>query len=479
MTIPVEQNWGPHLSVKSDRKWFGLHSIAITCIAAAFDFVVLLAASAAGHLFYEQMTYGTLADPLRYIGIGLLVATVFVLAMFSVHAYRSSEMFSFRRQLLLIVAFLPAALFFLLAVILFLKIDMAISLGSIVTSAALSLSGLVALRLLWYRHLSRAIARAAFRTRRVLLVCPGTMSTEPVVERAALSGLSVEHTMRISEGDHSLASTSDAYVKSGIGEVDEVLVAWSDYGNLRALEECLNTLRQFCVPVNVMFGGVVGDIVEGFAQTVGERRVFQTHRPPLELYERGLKRAFDIAFSIAALVVMFPICAAVAVAIKLDSRGPIFFVQSRKGYNGRTFRIVKFRSMSVMENAADVRQARRNDPRVTRVGGFIRSTSLDELPQFWNVLRGDMSVVGPRPHALAHDDLYGALIAQYASRRHVKPGLTGWAQINGCRGETPTVDRMADRVRHDIWYINNWSLWLDVKIVFMTMGTVISRRNAY
>jgi exopolysaccharide biosynthesis polyprenyl glycosylphosphotransferase len=224
---------------------------------------------------------------------------------------------------------------------------------------------------------------------------------------------------------------------------------------------------------------VVGDVVEGFAQTVGERRVFQTHRPPLELYERGLKRAFDIAFSIAALVVMFPICAAVAVAIKLDSPGPIFFVQSRKGYNGRTFRILKFRSMSVMENAADVRQATRNDPRVTRVGGFIRSTSLDELPQFWNVLRGDMSVVGPRPHALAHDDLYGSLIAQYASRRHVKPGLTGWAQINGCRGETPTVDRMVDRVRHDIWYINNWSLWLDVKIVFMTMRTVIGRHNAY
>ncbi|EJL53581.1 exopolysaccharide biosynthesis polyprenyl glycosylphosphotransferase [Rhizobium sp. CF122] len=479
MTIPVEQNWGPHLSVKSDRKWFGFNSIAIACIAATVDFIVLLAASAAGHLFYEQIAFGTVADPSLYVGIGLLVATIFMLAMFSVHAYRPSEMLSFRRQLLLITAFLPAALLFLLAVILFFKIDAAIPRGSIITGAILSLGGLIALRLFWYSHLSSAIARAAFPTRRVLLICPSTMPTESVVQRAALSGLSIKHTMRIAEADLALASMSEAYEKNGIAEVDEVLVAWSDYGNLRALEECLTTLRQFCVPVSVMFGGVVGDVVEGPAQTVGERRVFQTHRPPLDLYERGLKRAFDVAFSIAALVVMFPICVAVAVAIKLDSPGPIFFVQSRKGYSGRVFRILKFRSMSVMEDSTDVRQATRNDPRVTRVGGFIRSTSLDELPQFWNVLRGDMSVVGPRPHALVHDDLYGALIAEYASRRHVKPGLTGWAQINGCRGETPTVDRMADRVRHDLWYIHNWSLWLDLKIVYVTMVSMVDRRNVY
>ena len=155
------------------------------------------------------------------------------------------------------------------------------------------------------------------------------------------------------------------------------------------------------------------------------------------------------------------------------------FAQSRKGYNGRAFRILKFRSMTVMEDGGNVRQATRNDPRVTRVGGFIRSTSLDELPQFWNVLRGDMSVVGPRPHAMAHDDLYGTLIAQYATRRNVKPGLTGWAQISGCRGETPTLDRMADRVQHDLWYINNWSFWLDVKIVLLTMRTMLDRSNVY
>jgi putative colanic acid biosynthesis UDP-glucose lipid carrier transferase len=231
--------------------------------------------------------------------------------------------------------------------------------------------------------------------------------------------------------------------------------------------------------VSVMFAGLVGDISQGLAQDIGESRAFQIHRPPLGAVERSVKRSFDVVFSIAALVVTLPICVVVAMAIKMDSRGPVFFIQSRKGHSGRPFRILKFRSMSVMEDAGDVRQATRNDPRVTRVGAFIRSTSIDELPQFWNVLRGEMSVVGPRPHAMAHDDLYGTLIAQYASRRHVKPGVTGWAQINGHRGETPTVEKMEDRVRHDIWYINNWSLWLDLRIVILTALGLKDRSNVY
>ncbi|KQV70374.1 exopolysaccharide biosynthesis polyprenyl glycosylphosphotransferase [Rhizobium sp. Root1220] len=476
MTMPVEQSWGSHLSVRSDRKWFGLNSIAITYIAAISDFLMLLAATAAGYALYEPIVFGAFADPSLYIGVGLLVATIFVLAMGGVHAYRPAQILAFRHQLLLIVTLLPAALLFLLAVAFFLKLDMTISRGAILSIAMLSAAGLIGLRLMWYSHLKKAIARASFPTRRVLLVCPNAMRTEAIVQKAAMSGLSVTYTMRVSD---TLAPSNEAFERHGIADVDEVIVAWSDYGNLPALDKCLCALRQFCVPVSVMFDGLIGDIVEGYTQTVGERRAFLTHRPPLDLYERALKRAFDIGFSIVALIVMFPICLAVAIAIKLDSRGPVFFVQSRKGYSGRAFRILKFRSMTVMEDAAFIRQATRNDPRVTRVGAFIRSTSLDELPQFWNVLRGDMSVVGPRPHALAHDDLYGALIAQYASRRHVKPGLTGWAQISGYRGETPTVEKMAGRVHHDIWYINNWSLWLDLKIVLLTTISMLDRRNVY
>jgi lipopolysaccharide/colanic/teichoic acid biosynthesis glycosyltransferase len=145
----------------------------------------------------------------------------------------------------------------------------------------------------------------------------------------------------------------------------------------------------------------------------------------------------------------------VALAVRLDSRGPILFRQNRNGFNGRPFRIYKFRSMTVMEDGAVVTQAKRDDARVTRVGRFLRRSSLDELPQLLNVLKGDMSLVGPRPHALAHDDHYSGLLAEYAFRHHVKPGITGWAQVNGFRGETPTIDLMKRRIDLDLQYIAN------------------------
>lgn len=477
MTVPVEESWVSPTSTRNNRKWLGFKSVAIAYLAAAGDFVVLLAGSAVGHSLYEQLAFGILADPSVYIGIGLLVATIFVLAMGGAHAYRPAEILAFRRQLLLICTFLPAVLLFLLAVVFFLKIGDTISRGAILSTAAISIAALMSVRVLWYRHLTKAIAFASFPTRRVLLVCNERTVIADIREKAALCGYSVKHTLTLSE--RTLASSSMLFQQHGISDVDEVLVAWSDYENLTALQSCLCALQQFCVPVNVMFGGLVGDVVDGVAHNVGEKRLFQAHRPPLDFYERACKRVFDIGFSLAALVAMLPVCLVIAIAIKIDSRGPVFFAQSRKGYSGRTFRILKFRSMSVMEDAGNVRQATRGDPRVTRVGSFIRSSSLDELPQFWNVLKGDMSVVGPRPHALAHDDLYDVQIARYASRRHVKPGLTGWAQVNGCRGETPTVDKMAERVRHDIWYINNWSLWLDFRIIFLTVLGMQDRSNVY
>ncbi|QFY63686.1 exopolysaccharide biosynthesis polyprenyl glycosylphosphotransferase (plasmid) [Rhizobium grahamii] len=480
MTMPVEQNWNARFSVRSDRKWLGFNSVAVTYAAAMADFALLLFASAAGHIAYQDITFGFSDDPSVYIGIGLLVATMFVLAMAGAHTYRAAELVSFRRQLTAICTILPAVVVFLLTIAFFMKVGSAISRGAIASTTVLSLAGLLGLRVLWRSYLKRAAAHAAFPTHRVLLICPEATAVEPLSERATRSGLVITQTMRIGrDGSAAGPSLLEACSKHGIDDVDEVLIVWGDYGNLKVLDECLVTLRQFCLPVSVMFTGLVGEIVQGFAHGLGENCAFQTHRPPLDLFERAVKRTFDIAFSIGALLVTLPMCIVIAIAIKLDSRGPIFFWQSRKGYSGKSFRILKFRSMSVMEDGSDVRQATRNDPRVTRVGAFIRSSSLDELPQFWNVLRGEMSVVGPRPHALAHDDFYGTLIAQYASRRHVKPGLTGWAQINGYRGETPTVDRMAERVRHDIWYINNWSLWLDLRIVLQTMLGIKDRKNVY
>jgi Undecaprenyl-phosphate glucose phosphotransferase len=206
---------------------------------------------------------------------------------------------------------------------------------------------------------------------------------------------------------------------------------------------------------------------------------FDVQRPPLSRSEMISKRIMDILVASLGLIVLSPLIAMTALAILYESGRPVFFRQSRKGFGGKSFDIFKFRSMTVAENGANVIQAVANDPRVTRLGAMLRKSSLDEVPQLLNVLRGDMSIVGPRPHALAHDNKYDAEISSYSYRQHVKPGITGWAQVNGFRGETRESGLMEARVDHDLWYISNWSFLLDLKIVALTVPRLLKDRNAY
>jgi putative colanic acid biosysnthesis UDP-glucose lipid carrier transferase len=192
------------------------------------------------------------------------------------------------------------------------------------------------------------------------------------------------------------------------------------------------------------------------------------------------KRVFDRLFALGALAALSPLLVVIAVMVKLSSPGPVFFRQKRKGIDGNQFEIYKFRSMKVhVETAGKITQATRRDPRITAVGAFLRRTSLDELPQFINVLRGEMSVVGPRPHALEHDDIYKDLVKGYMHRYRIKPGITGWAQINGYRGETDRIEKMMGRVKLDLYYMQNWTFWLDLKIVVLTLWKGFVGSNAY
>ncbi|QBQ98509.1 undecaprenyl-phosphate glucose phosphotransferase [Paraburkholderia pallida] len=201
---------------------------------------------------------------------------------------------------------------------------------------------------------------------------------------------------------------------------------------------------------------------------------------PIASHSLISKEIFDRAFALCALVALAPVFFAITLAVKCSSQGPVFFTQRRKGANGKIFSIYKFRSMRVHADASGVvKQATRNDPRVTRVGAFLRRTSLDELPQFLNVLRGEMSVVGPRPHAIEHDKLYQDIVDGYIHRYRIKPGITGWAQINGFRGETDRIEKMQGRVAHDLYYLSNWSFWLDIRIVMATIFKGLVHRNAY
>ncbi|HVW75872.1 MAG TPA: sugar transferase [Rhizomicrobium sp.] len=192
----------------------------------------------------------------------------------------------------------------------------------------------------------------------------------------------------------------------------------------------------------------------------------------------GAKRVLDVTIALALVLFLAPLLVVVSLAVAIDSPGPLLFRQRRTGLNGRIFGILKFRSMHVMEDGADVVQPSEDDTRITRTGRILRKLSLDELPQLFNVIAGDMSLVGPRPHAVAHDEYYGAAISNYAVRQRVKPGITGWAQVNGARGATPTLDIMQRRVDLDAWYVAHAGLALDLKILALTPLEVFFSRTA-
>jgi putative colanic acid biosysnthesis UDP-glucose lipid carrier transferase len=201
---------------------------------------------------------------------------------------------------------------------------------------------------------------------------------------------------------------------------------------------------------------------------------------PLSRPQMWPKLIFDRLFAATALLALAPLLGGLAIAIKLTSPGPVFFRQTRKGVDGRPFAIYKFRSMTVHQEAhGQITQAARNDARITKLGAFLRRTSLDELPQFLNVLLGQMSVVGPRPHAIEHDDFYKDQVYGYMYRYRIKPGITGWAQVNGYRGATTKVEKMETRVKFDLFYIHNWSFWFDIRIVFITIFKGFVGRNAF
>ena len=255
-----------------------------------------------------------------------------------------------------------------------------------------------------------------------------------------------------------------------------LLLPWSD---TRLINRCAEMF--LALPAEIHLGPE--QILHRFENAQLSRRgpmsSLQLTRLPLSRFELLQKRVFDLMFAGLALTLLTPLLLAVMLLIRLDSPGPIFFLQRRYGFNQREFRIVKFRTMTTLDDGGEIRQAARGDPRITRVGRWLRRFNIDEIPQLFNVLMGDMSLVGPRPHALAHNHDYERRIALYARRHNVKPGITGWAQIHGFRGLTDTDDKMRQRVEYDLYYIDNWSIWLDLRILVQTVLTSAAYRNAH
>ncbi len=244
---------------------------------------------------------------------------------------------------------------------------------------------------------------------------------------------------------------------------------------MRVLDELRDTTASvYFVPDIFVF-----DLIQGRMDTIGGIPVLAVCETPFFGVNAMVKRVSDVVLATLILILISPLLAAIALGVKLTSPGPALFKQRRYGLDGREVIVYKFRSMRVAEDGAVVKQATQGDPRVTPFGAFIRRTSLDELPQFVNVLQGRMSIVGPRPHAVAHNEQYRKLIKGYMIRHKVRPGITGWAQVNGMRGETETVDKMKARIEYDLDYLRHWSLKLDLQIIWKTIFVVLKKQNAY
>lgn len=276
---------------------------------------------------------------------------------------------------------------------------------------------------------------------------------------------------------HHLNGNLESFIEGN--KIQEVWLALPLRAESR-MKEILQTLQNSTVAVRFVpdiftFNLLIGPSVSEIAGIP----VLDINCSPISGINWAIKEAEDRVLAAIILVMISPILAIIAAAIRLESRGPVIFKQERHGWDGRIIKVYKFRSMGVMESSGAFTQATKNDPRVTRVGAFIRRTSLDELPQFFNVLQGRMSIVGPRPHPVSMNNEYKTKVAYYFQRHKVKPGITGLAQINGCRGETDTLDKMERRIAFDIQYIQNWSIWLDLKIIFLTIFKGFVSDKAY
>jgi len=275
-----------------------------------------------------------------------------------------------------------------------------------------------------------------------------------------------------------LGSVSDvaSYVRQHNIEMIFISLPMSMQPRIRKL---LDDLQDSTASIYFMPDVNIFDLMQARFDNVGGVPVVAICESPYAGIDSVVKNTSDFVLALVILILLLPVMLIIALIVKLTSPGPVIFKQRRYGLNGEEIIVYKFRSMAVCEDGDNVVQAKKNDMRITRVGAFLRKSSLDELPQFFNVLQGRMSIVGPRPHAVAHNELYRKLIRGYMLRHKVRPGITGWAQVNGLRGETEALEKMKARIEFDLYYLRNWSIWLDLWIIVLTVWTVLRKDNAY
>ncbi len=474
------------LSVLRQRKPLRLPLTALPWLLIGGDILVAISAALVAEAGYRTLMDQGAADMQRSLGLGVAAAFLFVTLQQSQGLYRGMRSIRLLRQFrsalvswMLVFAILAALLFLF-------KIGDTFSRVVMVSFMCVGYAGLVAWRIIVRRLCLRLVtAGTIVGPRAALLVEHGFVDVAAQMNRLRRAGYRLTRIFMLPDGseDAQAAALTEAALGGLVRhvreqQVDEILVLGSWGGAIEG-SDIMTALRMVPAPVKLIADQPLSRILAHPSCEVAGSRAMLLKPSPLGLLQRAGKRAFDIVAASILLIALSPLLAVAALSIKLDSPGPVLFRQWRGGFNGRRFRIWKLRTMHVAEEGADVRQAKRGDARVTRVGRWLRASSIDELPQLLNVLKGDMSIVGPRPHAIVHDKTYAALIAPYPARHNMKPGITGWAQVQGCRGETSDAAHMQRRVAYDLSYIENWSFLLDLLIIGMTVREVLRPRNAY
>ncbi|WP_454736989.1 undecaprenyl-phosphate glucose phosphotransferase [Cupriavidus necator] len=349
---------------------------------------------------------------------------------------------------------------------------------------AFSLAGLLGLRVA-SRVVLNLLRVAGANSKRVLIVGYGRTGQEMYRRATAshatgfkISGIYAPEGEPTPEGRRRITDSTQIAQFARDHGIDEIWLTLP-MSEFRLMQEITFSLRNDFIDIKWMPSVLDFDLLNHNVGNFLGMPAVEMNRPPALGVRGTIKAIFDRTFAALVLIALSPLFLIIGILIKRDSPGPVFFKQERLGMDGRVIHVYKFRSMKVHAEHGTVTQATKGDSRITPIGAFLRRTSLDELPQFINVLKGEMSVVGPRPHAMAHNNMYKEQLDFYMLRHRVKPGITGWAQINGYRGETDTLDKMAKRVEHDIFYIRNWSFWMDLRIIFWTAFKGWTGRNAY
>jgi undecaprenyl-phosphate galactose phosphotransferase/putative colanic acid biosynthesis UDP-glucose lipid carrier transferase len=441
------------------------------------DLILILVTSLLTGVAYHILFLNSLGPVETFLSVGGVICVNFSAILAARGDYRPQNLVDFWKQAREITGVWLFIFLVLSAVGFSFKISDSYSRGATLTSFAVGWLAIIVWRFVIARFIMRSLAQGTFAEQKVILVAEKGQLAEPSnVEELRRCGYKPVRTFEFESASVRSLGISD-WLLASIKEIVDVtrqekigcvflLVSWDDR---RSIERLTELLRALSIPVYLLPDRNVAHFLGGRIVNIGTAWTAELKRAPLTPTEQACKRTLDLLIASAVLITLTPMMILVAALIKLESRGPILFMQTRNGFNGRSFKMCKFRTMSVLEDGPVIRQATKGDPRVTRFGGLLRRTSIDELPQLLNVIAGDMSLVGPRPHASAHNTEYEKIIANYAYRYHVKPGLTGWAQVNGLRGETQVIDLMKQRVEFDLWYINNWSLWLDFRILLRTL----------